>query len=66
MLRDAVEVDKAAPGPMARHNTAEGEPGEFFVDFQLWRRWPECRRFVEESPAAEIAAALLGASRISF
>ncbi len=66
MLRDAVEVDKAAPGPMARHNTAEGEPGEFFVDFQLWRRWPECRRFVEESPAAGIAAALLGASRIAF
>ncbi len=65
-LRRAVEADKAAPGPMVRHNTPDGEPGEFFVDFQLWRRWPDCRRFVEESPAAAIAAAMLGARRIAF
>ncbi len=65
-LAEAVEKDKAVPGPMVRHNTPEGVTGEFFVDFQLWRRWPECRRFVEESPAAAIAARLLGASEIAF
>ncbi|MDP6707197.1 MAG: phytanoyl-CoA dioxygenase family protein [Alphaproteobacteria bacterium] len=65
-LVEAVERDKAAPGPMVRHNTPDGVTGEFFVDFQLWRRWPECRRFVEESPAAAIAARLLGASEVVF
>lgn len=66
VLADAVERDKAEPGPMVRYNTPEGEAGEFFVDFQLWQRWPGARRFVEESPAAAIAARMLGASRIVF
>jgi len=66
LLAAAVEKDKAEPGPMVRRNTPEGAPGEFFVDFQLWRRWPECRRFVEDSPAAEVAAQMLGASEIVF
>ena len=65
-VRAAVDKDKAAPGPMARHNTPAGAPGEFFVDFQLWQRWPECRRFVEESPAAELAARMLGAAEVVF
>ncbi len=65
-LADAVERDKAAPGPMVRHNTPAGNPGEFFVDFQLWRRFDTCRRFVFESPAARIAARMLGAGRITF
>lgn len=65
-LRAAVDANRAEPGPMARYNTPEGQPGEFFVDFQLWQRHDACRRFVTESPAAEIAAALLGARTISF
>ncbi len=65
-LAEAVDKDKAAPGPMVRHNTPAGAPGEFFVDFQLWQRWPECRRFVEESPAAAIAARMLDAKEIVF
>jgi len=66
LLRDAVDADKTAPGPMVRHNTPAGQPGEFFVDFQLWQRWPAVRRFVLESPAAAIAGRLLGASSIAF
>lgn len=65
-LADAVERDKASPGPMVRHNTPEGSPGEFFVDFQLWRRFDACRRFVFESPAAQIAARMLGANKVTF
>lgn len=66
LLARAVERDKRAPGPMVRRNTPAGAPGEFFVDFQLWRRWPEARAFVEASPAAEIAARMLGAREIVF
>src|SRR5438132_653479 len=44
-LRLAVDRDIAAPGPLARHNTPAGRPGRFFVDFQLWQRWPACRDF---------------------
>ncbi len=65
-LRQAVEKDKAEPGPMVRHNTPEGEPGEFFVDFQLWQRWPEARAFVYESPAAEMMAQFMGSSTVAF
>lgn len=66
LLADAVEQDKAAPGPMVRHNTPAGQPGEFFVDFQLWRRWEGARRFVFESPAAAIAVRMLGAATVNF
>lgn len=59
-LRAAVDADMAAPGPMARENTPPGGGGRFFVDFQLWRRHADVRAFVFESPAAEIAAALMG------
>jgi len=66
LLAEAVEADKAEPGPMVRRNTPEGAPGEFFVDFQLWQRWPQARRFVMHSPAAAIAARLLGARTVAF
>lgn len=66
LLAAGVEKDKAAPGPMARHNTPEGAPGEFFVDFCMWLRFDEFRRFVFDSPAAEIMARLMGARRINF
>ncbi len=56
LLAAGVEKDKADPAPLVRHNTPEGNPGEFFVDFRMWRRWPEFRRFVFDSPGPEIAA----------
>ena len=34
LARD-VDADMAAPGPMVRINTPAGNPGLFFVDFQL-------------------------------
>lgn len=61
-----IDRDKVEPGPMVRRNTPEGAPGEFFVDFQLWQRWEGCRRFVLESPAAAIAATMLGAREVTY
>lgn len=37
-----------------------------FWDSMAWHGVPEYRRFVEESPAAELAATLLGSDRINF
>ena len=66
LLREAVAADKAAPGPMVRHNTPPGGAGEFFVDFQLWRRWEQARRFVLEGPGGAIAARMMGAGSVNF
>lgn len=65
-LRDAVERDIRAPGPMAL-NFAEGStPGRFFGDMFMWTRDPEFRAAALESPAAEIAARLMGSCTADF
>ena len=65
LARD-IDADMADPGPMVRVNTPAGNPGKFFVDFQLWRRWPACRDFALASPGAAIVAALTGSPSIAF
>jgi ectoine hydroxylase-related dioxygenase (phytanoyl-CoA dioxygenase family) len=65
-LAEDVDADIAAPGPMTRVNTPPGNPGRFFVDFQLWRRWPHCRAFALASPGAAIAARLSGSPTIAY
>ena len=66
LLAEAVEADKAAPGPMVRYNTPPGGSGEFFVDFQLWRRWEQARRFVFDGPGGAIAARMMGAETVNY
>jgi ectoine hydroxylase-related dioxygenase (phytanoyl-CoA dioxygenase family) len=66
LLAEAVEADKAAPGPMVRYNTPPGGSGEFFVDFQLWRRWKQARRFVFDGPGGAIAARMMGAETVNY
>lgn len=65
-LRAAVDADIAAPGPMVRINTPAGNPGRFFVDFQLWLRHDACRRIVFDSPLPAVAARLLGSRRVNW
>jgi len=55
-----------APGPMAISYTSEGESGRFFGDYCNWQRIPQFREFVTRSPAAEIAARLMGSRRAQF
>jgi ectoine hydroxylase-related dioxygenase (phytanoyl-CoA dioxygenase family) len=60
VLRAGVERDLAEPGPGVRiYGGDEDGTGRFFGDYCNWQRIPEFRRFAFESPAAEIAAALL-------
>ncbi len=65
-LRAAVDADMATPGPMVRINTPEGNPGLFFVDFQLWQRHEACRAFAFESPAPALAARLMGSNEVVY
>lgn len=65
-LRAAVDADIAAPGPMVRVNTPAGNPGRFFVDFQLWQRHEACRGVALDSPLPAIAAQLLGCERVNW
>ena len=66
LLRGGVDRDIAAPGPLHTVQQGAEEPGYFLTDFCMAQRLPEFRSFIFESPAAAIAARLMGASRVSF
>lgn len=63
MLDEAVDAALATPGPLSREYAPEGR-GRFFTDHHMSRNSESFRQFIEESPAAAIAAALLRASRL--
>lgn len=65
-LRAGVERNFASPGPYTRHYTAEGAPGGFFGDYCNWSRIPEYRDFLFNSPAGEVAGALMGARSVTL
>lgn len=58
-----IERNLAEPGPYASENFRQGDTGRFFDDYCNWQRIPEIRRFVTESPAAEIAARVMRSRR---
>jgi ectoine hydroxylase-related dioxygenase (phytanoyl-CoA dioxygenase family) len=53
------------PGPYAEFLPAEGA-GRFFNDYCNWKQIPEFRDFVTRSPAAHIAAQLMGSKTSVF
>lgn len=64
-LRQAAERGLAQPTRMRLEFAAEQQaPGRFFSDASMWTEQPDCRRFVTSSPAAEIAARLMGADSV--
>lgn len=63
-MRAAVEDDLAYPGPLAREYAKDG--GRFLGDIGAWSVKPMLRKYVEESPAAEIAARLLKSRKVNF
>lgn len=66
LLATGVEHAMAAPGPHADEYTPAGRGGRFFGDLDLWQRHREFRRFVFESPAAEIAASVMRSHKVNF
>ena len=65
-LSEATEEALAHPSPHAEEYEGPGGSGRFFGDLEMALRLPSFRRFLFESPAAEIAGRLMGASRVHF
>ncbi|MGK0169723.1 MAG: ectoine hydroxylase-related dioxygenase (phytanoyl-CoA dioxygenase family) [Gammaproteobacteria bacterium] len=66
MLAAGVEENMRAPGPHAKYYTEAGAPGYFFGDYCNWQRIEPYRQFALESPAAEIAGALMRSQKVNF
>jgi len=66
-----IEKDFANPSPRFEARTFAGSAGDgaaarYCEDFWVWSVFPEFEDFVRNSPAAAIAAALLGARRVNL
>ncbi len=66
-MRDAAAVSLSNPSEMAIEMAeARGDDGRYFFDTFVWRSNPACRRFVFESPAAEVAGRIMGSTRVNL
>jgi len=65
LLADGIETARATPGPYAKEYARDGR-GSFYTDHHLFLRFEPFRRFLFEGPGAEIAAELMGASRLNL
>lgn len=64
VIRAGIERNLAEPGPHAAENLKPGDAGRFFDDYCNWQRIPEFVDVIENSPAAEAAAALMGSQKV--
>ncbi len=65
-LRAGIERNMAEPGDYASENLQVGEGGRFFDDYCNWRRIPEFEEVIRTSPAAAVAADLMGSARVQM
>lgn len=65
-LRAGVETNINQPAPEARIYQGEAGGGRFLSDYCNWQRIPEYRQFIFNSPAAEIAAELMGSNNVQL
>ena len=61
LASQAIEDNLAALSPLAKRASSD-EDGAFLEDFCSWARIPAMERFIRDSPAAAIAAELMGAA----
>ncbi|MGI9483423.1 MAG: phytanoyl-CoA dioxygenase family protein [Hyphomicrobiales bacterium] len=66
LLRAGIEKLMADPSPRERSYTPDDGTARFFQDLVNWQRIPEFNDFVFNSPAAEIAAGLMGSDTARF
>lgn len=65
-LRAGIARNIDAPGPYASNNDKAGETGRFFDDYCNWERIPEFHDVIKASPAAEVAADLMGSRTVQL
>ena len=63
-LRAGVDANMTEPGPYASENNKNGETGRFFDDYCNWQRIPQFEEVIKASPAAEVAAQLMGSKTV--
>jgi len=66
LLREGVAQNMAEPGPYASENKRDGESGRFFDDYCNWDRIPAFEAAIKASPAAEVAADLMGSHSVQL
>ncbi len=62
----AIDRNLEDPSPRALVASRPEDPGRFFEDFCNWQRLAELESVVRTSPAAAIAADLMGSARVRF
>jgi ectoine hydroxylase-related dioxygenase (phytanoyl-CoA dioxygenase family) len=65
-LRAGVARNMETPGPYAAENLHPGEAGRFFDDYCNWQRIPEFDAVIRASPAAAVAADLMGSGSVQL
>lgn len=65
-LRVAAEENMKNPGVLCDEHVKPGEPGRFHDDQFLWRRHETMRRFIHDSPAAEIARRMMRGKQVQL
>lgn len=63
-LRAGIEKNMAKPSWRERTYQPDGSPTRFFQDYLVWDRVKEYRDFIFTSPAAAVAAQLMGAQTV--
>ncbi len=63
-LKTGIETNMSSPGPYGAENLKTGEAGRFFDDYCNWTRIPEFADVIHNSPAAEVAADLMGSNSV--
>eukprot|EP00746_Dinoflagellata_sp_MGD_P025003 gnl/MRDRNA2_/MRDRNA2_158747_c0_seq1.p3 gnl/MRDRNA2_/MRDRNA2_158747_c0~~gnl/MRDRNA2_/MRDRNA2_158747_c0_seq1.p3 ORF type:complete len:141 (+),score=31.06 gnl/MRDRNA2_/MRDRNA2_158747_c0_seq1:37-423(+) len=66
LLRRGFDKNVKAPTPRGRVWDRDEEGRTMFWDNRAWREIEEYKQFVTESPAAEIAGRIMGASKVNF
>lgn len=61
-----IETNMHAPGPYGAENLKPGENGRFFDDYCNWMRIPEFEKVIRNSPAAAVAADLMGSQKVQI
>jgi ectoine hydroxylase-related dioxygenase (phytanoyl-CoA dioxygenase family) len=65
VLRQATDAAIADPGPLSIDASNSGDK-RFFIELGLWSRMPSVKRFIYDSPAAQVAKSLLRTQRVNL
>ena len=64
LLKEGIEANLAAPSPRGMVASRPNDPGRFFEDFCNWGDNAAYRRFIFETPLAQLAQRLMGSSTV--